>query len=156
MGIFDSIFGGGNIPSPEEFYIDITPAGVNINDKNVTLPTTVSQLKKIFGKPEAKVTKVGVNYYWNELGIMCYVYGTSKAHTLGISMANSDLAKANNSMNKYSGRLTINGCAWEPVMRSGEKTEVFYQIALGNVSVTAEFADFMDDRILATVEISGR
>lgn len=157
MSIFSLLFGKKTKPSimSDNLSIDMNQLGIYVDNTHFPLPCDICLLKSFFGDTRKVKTKVGMNYYWDNTGIMCYTRDGKTVHTLAVKVNNSDLSTAeDNKMTLYKGRLTVNGMDWETVMRRGKSTEFFYRITLGNLSAVSEYGDFMDDTVLSGVEIT--
>lgn len=157
MSIFSLLFGKKNKPSiaSDNLNIDMNQLGVYVDNVQFTLPCNIKELEAFFGTARKVRTKVGMNYYWDNTGVMCYTRDTKTVHTLAVKVNNSELSTAEDKkMTLYRGILTVNGMNWESVMRTGSKTEFFFRIVLGNMSAVAEYGDFMDDTVLSGVEIT--
>ncbi len=153
MGFFSSLFGPKF--TPEELNVEVNEIGIFIRNSNLVLPCAIIELVAVIGKPSNQVrTNVGVNYFWNKYGIMCYTHDGINVHTINVTVNDTTLAPAPQGFQMFRGTLTIQNRHWESVMRTGKKTEFFNQIMLGSFSVVSEYYDFMDDRILSGIEAS--
>lgn len=157
MGLFSFLFGKKTKPSvmSDNMSIDMNQLGIYVDNTHFPLPCDIGALEGAFGGARKVKTKVGMNYFWDNTGIMCYTRDGKNVHTLAVKVNKSELSTAeDNKMTLYKGRLTVNGMDWESVMRRGKRTEFFYRITLGNLSAVAEYGDFMDDTTLSGVEIT--
>lgn len=156
MGLFSLLF-GKRIPSvhSDNMTIDMNQLGVYVDNTHFSLPCRLSDLEAVLGGARKAVKKAGVNYYWDNTGIMCYTRDGKTVHTMAVKVNDSALSTDDDKkMTLFKGRLTVNGMDWESVMRRGEKTEFFFRITLVNLSAVSEYGDFMDDTVISGVEIT--
>ena len=157
MSIFSVLFGKKTKPSimSDNLMIDMNQLGIYVDNHQIQLPCNIKELEAVFGGARKVSTKVGMNYYWDNTGVMCYTRNGKTVHTIAVKVNKSELSTSDdNKMMLYRGRLTVNGMDWEAVMRQGSNTEFFYRITLGRLSAVAEYGDFMDDTVLSGVEIT--
>lgn len=157
MSIFSLLFGKKKTPSiaSDNLAIDMNQLGIYVGNIQLTLPCNLKQLEELFGTARSVRTKVGMNYYWDNTGVMCYTRDGKTVHTLAVKVNDSELSTSEDKkMTLYRGVLTVNGMQWESVMRQGSKTEFFFRIPLGRMSAVSEYGDFMDDTVLSGVEIT--
>lgn len=157
MSIFSLIFGKKKTPSiaSDNLNIDMNQLGVYVGNVQFNLPCNIKELEAFFGGARKVSTKVGMNFYWDNTGVMCYTRDGKTVHTLAVKVNDSELSTSEDKkMTLYRGVLTVNGMEWESVMRTGSKTEFFFRIPLGRMSAVSEYGDFMDDTVLSGVEIT--
>ena len=159
MGFWDKIFGGKKQPAPDIKSINLTENGVEINGTLVDIPTHLSVLAKLLGKPraigfetddeirefleksegEGMVTK-RVNYAWDNLGLLAYTLNGSVVNCFSIQLKPSTLKNAPRGV--FGGEATINGEDWFSVIKSGTDGMFLAQFKLGNYKIVSEKSDF--------------
>lgn len=156
MGIFSWLFNKNNEETFDyhnnRLCIDLSYQGININNKIITLPATMSDLT-FLGKPRKIKTKVGVNYTWDDAGVYCYTRGKEKKVVcVGVAVKQGELELKTTPRSMYDGVLTINGRDWQTEIVKGEETEVLTQLAIGEYLVSAEYCNFMDSSAFSNIE----
>ncbi len=159
MGFWDKLFGGNKQPDVEIESINFTENGVEINGTLVDIPTHLSALANLLGKPRAigfetdneirefleksegagMVTK-RVNYAWDELGLLAYTHNGSVVNCFSIQLKPSTSKNAPRGV--FGGVATINGEDWFSVMKSGKDGMFLAEYRLGNYKIISEKSDF--------------
>ncbi len=159
MGFWDKLFGGHKQPAVEIKNINLTELGVEINGTLVDIPTHLSALAKLLGKPraigfetddeireflektegEGMVTK-RVNYAWDELGLLAYTHNGSVVNCFSIQLKPSISKNAPRGV--FGGVAAINGEDWFSVMKSGKDGMFLAEFRLGNYKIVSEKSDF--------------
>lgn len=124
-----------------QFQIDLTPLGVEINKTTYTLPLSLDVLVSLFGTPR-KTDKFNMVYSWDNLGLYCYSKDKETAHTFGILMKRKKETPKLSPKHPFSGSLTICQSDWKTKIELGEDMEVLRQLALGDYMVIAEYLSF--------------
>ena len=159
MGFFGNIFGGKKKPAAGIKNINLTENGVEINGTLVDIPTHLSALENLLGKPRAIVfetdaetrefleksegagmIKRRVNYAWDELGLLVYTHNGSVVNCFSIQLKQSTSRNAPRGV--FGGEATINGEDWFSVIKSGTDGMFLAQFKLGNYKIVSEKSDF--------------
>lgn len=184
MGFADHIkklFGGNKTPHQTVTVdsINITGCGLFINGAPVDMPTHISALEKLLGKPRAiqfqtsessreyleQVHGKGmivnrVNYAWDDLGIYCYTNNGTVLSAFGIRLSKQGDEYKHYPHSTFKGTVTIEGKPWFGVMNSAEDREVFRRLELDCYSIIAEYTDPFDEpesrteKSFTTIEIN--
>lgn len=159
MGFWDKIFGGNKQPTVEIKTINLSENGIEINGTLVDIPTHLSVLAKLLGKPrtigfetdkeirefleksegEGMVTK-RVNYAWDNLGLLAYTHNGSVVNCFSIQLKPSTSKNAPRGV--FVGVATINGEDWFSVMKSGTDGMFLTEFRLGNYKIISEKSNF--------------
>lgn len=159
MGFWSNLFGGNKQPDVEIESINFTENGVEINGTLVDIPTHLSALAKLLGKPRAigfetddeirefleksegagMVTK-RVNYAWDNLGLLAYTHNGTVVNCFSVQMKPSTSKNAPRGV--FGTNLRINGEDWFSVMKSGKDGMFLAEYRLGNYKIISEKSDF--------------
>ncbi len=135
-------------------FLDFNSQGVSISGNQVGFPVRLEVLEGILGRAEKFELKAGINYCWSNLGIFCYTKDGVSVYAFGATIVPKSKSVSFIPDKPYEGRITVCGKPWEKMLRSGEKTEVFYRLMLGRYSIVSEFIDWEDDSVLTDIEIN--
>lgn len=146
----------------ESIKIDFGENGVIIGENRLEIPSHISELERILGKPRAvryktkakdrefleKIHGKGladerINYAWDELGLYCYTFG-GMISCFAV-LFESRLNLKHEPHKAFSGKVTINGRPWIEAVSAGEDAEVMMRVKTGEYLITAEFIDFEQD-----------
>lgn len=161
MGIFDKLLGKKPADNGSaKFSIDIRDDCFVVNGQKLEVPIHIDALCRVLGAPRKKGFRTDeedravleqvrggpiskrVNYYWDNLGLMCYTDNGEVAGCFGITFRHADYGAAVQPKELYTGNVTINGQPWFDVMKNGEDCEFFLEKQVGFYKLTAEYADF--------------
>lgn len=163
---FKGLFGGNKTPHQTATIndINITGCGLTIDGKPVDMPTHISALEKLLGKPRGVKYKTSeesmeflerthgkgmivnrVNYAWDDLGLYCYTNNGTVLSAFGIRLSMQGDEYKHSPKRPFKGRVTIDGKPWFGVMNSAEDREVFRRLELDCYSIIAEYTDPFDE-----------
>jgi len=142
--------------------IEFNENGIFIGENRVEIPSHISGLERILGKPRAVKYKTSekdrefleamhgkglaserVNYAWDELGLYCYTFG-GMISCFAV-LFESRLNLKHEPHKPFSGKVTINCRPWIETVLTGEDAEVMMRVKAGEYLITAEFLDFDQD-----------
>lgn len=163
---FKNLFGVKKTPHQTAIItsIDITGSGLYINGTSVDMPTHISALEKLLGKPRAEKYKTKeetveylesvhgkgmivnrANYAWDDLGLYCYTNNGTVLSAFGIRLSKQGDEYKHYPKAEFKGTVTIEGKPWFAVMNSAEDKEVFRRLELGCYSIIADYTDPFDE-----------
>lgn len=132
--------------SPAALDIAFDENKLTVNGVTVDIPTHISVLKKMLGKPR-RVTYPKdsrrkdplylrtVNYAWDRLGVYCLTKNSSVVHTFGILMSKGVLCSRHFPRELFCGNLTICKMPWEEAFKTlpyyGKQNSVFKRLEVG-------------------------
>lgn len=145
--------------NPDDIAVDINENGMIINNMAVDIPTHITALEKILGKPRKVVypkdennASERINYAWDNLGLCCYTNGGKTVFCLEIRLNKGDNCPKHYPSKFFGGKVTIKGKPWLEAVKNAPPTpiapgepEFFREITLGNYNALAEYVDFMQD-----------
>lgn len=159
MGFFDNLFGGKKKPNVGVRNINLTEKGVEFDGVLVDIPTHISALEKLLGKPRAikfetnagikntleRDAGVGmvtnrVNYAWDELGLLAYTHNGSVVNCFSIQLKPSTSRNAPRGV--FGGTALIDGEDWFSVMKSGNDGMFLIEYRLGDYKIISEKSKF--------------
>lgn len=163
---FKRLSGGNKTPHQTATInnINITGSGLFINGVPVDMPTHISALEKLLGKPRAVEFKTKeedrefleqvhgkgmivkrVNYAWDDLGLYCYTNNGTVLSAFGIRLSKQGDEYKHYPKGTFNGTLTIDGKPWFGVINSAEDREVFRRLELDCYSIIGEYTDPFDE-----------
>ena len=157
MGFFG--FFGKKPTTPEKLVIDFSDNKITVNNKIVDIPSHISVLKNLLGKPRKVVRKnkddavnpVRINFTWDDLGVYCYAKSSKVVDCIGIRLNAGEICPTHYPKKFFSGNLMIKGMPWFETIRNAapeefeEGVSFFKKSYLGNYSVVAEYVNFEQD-----------
>ncbi len=139
MGFFDLF--KKNSKDSSELLIDVSDRVATINGKALAMPSKLSELTDILGKP--RYFRGGaINYIWDDLGIYCYATEQQKVYCLAIKVEQSNMPIAIDPKLNFRGVLTLRGRHWEEVLSEGEDLEIARSRDFDGVSLFGEYVNF--------------
>lgn len=148
MSFFDIFKKNIVVSDPSQIKIELGDNRIAINGAPVSIPSHISKLTKLLGKPRKVICQKGkdgvqrINYAWDELGLYCYTRGGSSVHCIGIHMNKGDFSTDFFPAQFFKGTVTINGVYWFDAVSKAENMEVFKKLTLGKYSAVSEFVDY--------------
>ncbi|MGN1340532.1 MAG: hypothetical protein ACI4WS_09590 [Oscillospiraceae bacterium] len=155
--------------------VNLTENGFELNGIHVDLPTHISVLEKMLGKPRGvsfkndeeteavlgntKLVSRRVNYAWDDIGLYCYTKNGTVVSTFGILISTEGHQYKYNPHSSFSGTLMIDGRPWLDVMKDGEDTMPLRRYVLGGYSIIGEYLHFgagaaaTEEKDFTTIEI---
>ena len=142
--------------SPAALEIALCENNMVINGASADIPTHISVLEKMPGKPRRVAYPKDsrkkdplylrtVNYAWDRLGVYCLTKNGSVVHTFGILMSDGELYSRHFPREFFCGSLTICEMPWEQAFKTlpyyGKQNSVFKRLEVGYYTVCGGYIE---------------